>query len=108
MSPDDEHRHGDLSEQFPPPAARARAHGRARSGRAPRSPRVRQAWAWVLLGGALTGLTLGIALGQGLVIAAGLVLAGIGVRLFEPAAGTASDDGRGQEPDGHGHPARPW
>lgn len=49
--------------------------------------------AWLLLGGALGALSIGIMLGQGLVIAVGLVMAGISGHLFDQTyAGRVADD----------------
>lgn len=48
-----------------------------------RQPADRRRYAWPLLLGALGALSIGIMLGQGLVIAVGLVLAGISGHLFD-------------------------
>lgn len=54
------------------------------SGRPCRPREYRRGRAWLVLAIALTCLGIGIAIGQGLLIATGLVLAGIGGHMFDP------------------------
>lgn len=60
----------------------------AMSGGTPRPPREyrrRNAWVWLVVG--LAALGTGIAVGHGLLIAAGLVVAGAAAQLFDPQRG---------------------
>ncbi|MEU3142982.1 MULTISPECIES: DUF3040 domain-containing protein [unclassified Streptomyces] len=66
-------------EQDDPDFARSMSSGR------PTRPReYRRARAWWVLGTGLVLLTVGLVMPDGLLIAAGLVLSGIGVQLFDP------------------------
>jgi hypothetical protein len=66
-------------ERQDPDFARALAGGR------PRRPReYRRGRAWAVVGAALVCLGVGIAMGHGLLIATGLVVAGTAERLFDP------------------------
>ncbi|MEU1211615.1 hypothetical protein ACFYSH_08055 [Streptomyces sp. NPDC005791] len=52
------------------------------AGRQRRRPNATTAWVWLVVG--LGALMTGIAVGHGLLIAAGLVAAGVGGQLFDP------------------------
>ncbi|MFE3849799.1 DUF3040 domain-containing protein [Streptomyces griseorubiginosus] len=79
--PDDEHL-VDLANRLGRDDPRfARALG---SGRPARPREYRRTGAWCTLGVAMTLLTAGMALPEGILVAAGLVLAGIAVPLFDP------------------------
>ncbi|MET9594358.1 hypothetical protein ABZY45_26025 [Streptomyces sp. NPDC006516] len=56
--------------------------GGAPRGDAPRESRPRQVWLWLVVG--IVGLVAGIVIGHGLLIAAGLVVAGMAGQLLEP------------------------
>ncbi|MFD5268101.1 hypothetical protein [Streptomyces sp. NPDC058335] len=71
----------------------------ARDGPHPARPRGRRrAGAWWTLTAGLAALVAGVALAQGLLIATGLVLAGIGVQLFDARSDAAG--GRPGRPPG--------
>ncbi|MET8879414.1 DUF3040 domain-containing protein [Streptomyces rubiginosohelvolus] len=75
----------DLEEQLrhdDPGFAEAMSDGTPRS---PREYRRRNAWLWLAVG--LAALGMGIAMGHGLLIAAGLVVAGAAAHLFDPQRG---------------------
>ncbi|MCX4966126.1 DUF3040 domain-containing protein [Streptomyces sp. NBC_00654] len=68
----------------------------ALSGGGPRAPReYRRVHAWIWLGAGLVALGAGIAAEHGLLIAAGLVVAGVAGQLFDPQ--------RGRRPYGRPH-----
>ncbi|MFJ2112666.1 MULTISPECIES: DUF3040 domain-containing protein [unclassified Streptomyces] len=82
MATDEDRRLGDLAErlrQDDPRFADA-----MRTGTPCRPREYRHGTAWLLLAVALGGLSLGIAVGHGLLIAGGLVLAGAAAHLFDP------------------------
>ncbi|MEQ4209544.1 DUF3040 domain-containing protein [Actinopolymorpha sp. B9G3] len=54
---------------------------------------------WLLMGVAVMALSTGIALGHGLLIAAGLVMAGIGVHLLDHGRGTGGHAPGTRHPD---------
>ncbi|MEU5655308.1 hypothetical protein ABZ802_06805 [Streptomyces sp. NPDC047737] len=58
------------------------ASGGAPRGDAPRESRPRQVWLWLAAG--IVALVAGIVIGHGLLIAAGLVVAGMAGQLLEP------------------------
>ncbi|SDJ37213.1 DUF3040 domain-containing protein [Streptomyces indicus] len=82
MSPADERHLRALEAQLElddPQFARALARGR------PRRPReCRRRWAWLVAGAAAGCFAYGVAVGQGLLIATGLVIAGAATHLFDP------------------------
>ncbi|MGW6292352.1 DUF3040 domain-containing protein [Streptomyces sp. NPDC055058] len=84
-------------EQEDPRFARSLSNGRPAL---PREYRRKRAW-WVL-GIGLVLLVAGLIMPDGLLIAAGLVLSGIGVQLFDPYPPRRHDDGTEQR----GHPSR--
>ncbi|RDG36234.1 DUF3040 domain-containing protein [Streptomyces corynorhini] len=82
MATNEDQRLGDLAERLRRDDPRL-AHA-LRTG-TPCSPReYRHGTAWTMLAVALGGLALGIVIGHGLLIAAGLVLAGAAAHLFDP------------------------
>ncbi|MEW1722103.1 DUF3040 domain-containing protein [Streptomyces sp. NPDC093109] len=85
MATDEDRRLGDLAERLGQDDPRF-AHA-MRTG-TPCSPReYRRGAAWTMLAVALGGLALGIAMGHGLLIAGGLVLAGAAAHRFDPDRG---------------------
>ncbi|MER8069183.1 DUF3040 domain-containing protein [Streptomyces sp. NPDC094034] len=85
MAAFEDRRLGDLAAQLrrdDPRFARALATG------SPCRPReYRHGAAWLLLAVALGGFVLGVVIGHGLLIAGGLVLAGLAAHLFDPDRG---------------------
>ncbi|GGZ20320.1 hypothetical protein [Streptomyces nitrosporeus] len=79
-----------IHDTVPPPGRARPAPDRPRpaAGRTGRTPRpgrpVRTTLAWVWLVAGLAALLTGIGIGHGLLIAAGLVVAGVGGQLFDP------------------------
>ncbi|MEU0303772.1 hypothetical protein ABZ252_30665 [Streptomyces sp. NPDC006175] len=80
MAHRDERLRGGTRTEPPPggPASKAALRPALRE----RRPRATAAWVWTVVG--LGALMTGIAVGHGLLIAAGLVAAGVGGQLFDP------------------------
>ncbi|MGW7315651.1 DUF3040 domain-containing protein [Streptomyces sp. NPDC054865] len=67
-----------------------------------RPPEYRRGRAWTLLTVALVTLTVGVVLPHGLLLAAGLVMAGEAVRLLDPPPGWGDAPDFGRTPGGRG------